>query len=179
MAQPTQTPGSGKKGSENRDPITKTPGAHPVGTGVGAAAGGIAGAAAAGAAAGTVAGGPVGAAIGLAAGAVIGGLVGKGIAEKIDPTVEEAYWRESYRTEPYYQRDLTYDDYEPAYRTGYTNFGRYEGRSFDEVEGDLQSEYEQNRGKSRLGWDRAKQATRAAWDRVERTAKGDTDDNRG
>ena len=69
-------------GSENRDPITGTPGAHPVGTGVGAAAGGIA----AGAAAGSVAG-PVGTVVGAAVGAVAGGLAGKGVAEKVDPTV--------------------------------------------------------------------------------------------
>ena len=69
-------------GSENRDPITGAPGAHPVGTGVGAAAGGIA----AGAAAGSVAG-PVGTVVGAAVGAVAGGLAGKGVAEKVDPTV--------------------------------------------------------------------------------------------
>src|SRR6187399_1089670 len=70
----------------NRDPITGAPGSHPVGTGLGAAAGGMA----AGAAAGSVAG-PAGTVIGAAVGAVAGGLAGKGIAEKIDPTIEEAY----------------------------------------------------------------------------------------
>jgi phage tail tape-measure protein len=70
----------------NRDPITGTPGAHPVGVGLGAAAGGMA----TGAAVGTVAG-PVGTAVGAAVGAIAGGLAGKGIAEKIDPTVEETY----------------------------------------------------------------------------------------
>ena len=79
----TSAYGSGVAGgSENRDPITGTPGAHPVGTGVGAAAGGIA----AGAAAGSVAG-PVGTVVGAAVGAVAGGLAGKGVAEKVDPTV--------------------------------------------------------------------------------------------
>ena len=68
-------------GSANRDPITGTPGAHPVGTGVGAVAGGMA----AGAAAGTVAG-PVGTVVGAAVGAVAGGFAGNGVAEKIDPT---------------------------------------------------------------------------------------------
>ena len=70
----------------NRDPITGEPGAHPVGTGLGTAAGG----AAAGAAAGLAAG-PVGAAVGAVVGGVAGGLAGKGIAESINPTVEEAY----------------------------------------------------------------------------------------
>ena len=75
----------------NLDPLSGAPGAHPVGTGVGAAAGGVV----AGALAGTVAG-PVGTLVGAAVGAVAGGLAGKGIAEMIDPTAEEAYWRENY-----------------------------------------------------------------------------------
>src|SRR5881394_2799348 len=75
----------------NRDPLTGAPGSHPVGTAAGAVAGGVA----AGAAAGTVAG-PVGTVVGAAVGAVVGGLAGKGIAEKIDPTREDAYWRENH-----------------------------------------------------------------------------------
>src|SRR5687767_11935979 len=91
----------------NRDPITGAPGAHPVGTGLGAAAGG----AAAGAAVGSVAG-PVGTAAGIVAGAVVGGLAGKGIAEKIDPTVEDAYWRENYRNRQYVDQGSSYEAYQ-------------------------------------------------------------------
>ena len=72
----------------NPDAITGEPGSHPVGAGLGAAAGG----AAAGAAAGVV-GGPVGAAVGAVVGGIAGGLAGKGVAEQIDPTQEDAYWR--------------------------------------------------------------------------------------
>src|SRR5512145_492740 len=97
----------------NRDPITGTPGAHPVGTGVGAAGG-----AAAGAAIGAVAG-PVGAAVGLVAGAVAGGLAGKGVAEKIDPTVEDGYWKDNYSKRPYATGNVSYDTYRPAYKMGY------------------------------------------------------------
>src|SRR3954469_21720548 len=117
----------------NRDPITGAPGAHPVGTGLGAAAGGMA----AGAAAGAV-GGPIGAVAGAAVGAVVGGLAGKRVAENIDPTIEEAYWRENYRNRPYATKsDYTYDDYGPAYMYGVDNYSRYPGKSFDQVEGDL------------------------------------------
>jgi hypothetical protein len=70
----------------NPDPITGSPGAHPVGVGIGAAAGGIA----AGAAAGTFAAGPVGTVVGAAIGAVVGGLAGKGAAESMNPTQEVA-----------------------------------------------------------------------------------------
>jgi uncharacterized protein YcfJ len=154
----------------NRDPITGAPGAHPVGTGIGAAAGG----AAAGAAIGTVAG-PVGTAVGMVAGAIVGGLAGKGVAEKIDPTVEDAYWRENYRTQKYVDQGASYETYQPAYRTGYEGRTRYPGRKFEDVEADLQREYEKSKGASTLGWDKAKLATRDAWHRVERTIPGDAD----
>jgi phage tail tape-measure protein len=69
----------------NSDPLSRSPGAHPVGVGVGAAGGG-----AAGAAVGAVAG-PVGAAVGAAVGAVAGGLAGKGVAEVVNPTVDRQH----------------------------------------------------------------------------------------
>src|SRR6476661_57102 len=93
----------------NPDPITGQPGAHPVGTGIGAAAAG----AAAGAAGGLIAG-PAGAAVGAVVGAVAGGLAGKGVAESIDPTVEDNYWRETYAKRPYYDQKASYDQYRPA-----------------------------------------------------------------
>src|SRR5438270_13023208 len=101
-------------GSANRDPITGEPGAHPVGTGIGAVAGG----AAAGAAGGAMAG-PVGAAVGAVVGGVAGGLAGKGVAESIDPSAEDAYWRENYASRPYHDQTTSYDEYRPAYRYGW------------------------------------------------------------
>lgn len=157
-------------GTPNRDPITGTPGAHPIGTGVGAAGG-----AAAGAAVGSVAG-PVGTLVGGAVGAVAGGLMGKGVAEGIDPTVEDAYWRENHTTRPYYEKDYTYDeDYAPAYRYGLTSRQQYPNRKFDEVDSDLSRGWESNRNNSRLTWDKAKLATRDAWHRVEEAIPGDAD----
>src|ERR1035437_9999177 len=102
-----------KDKASNPDPITKAPGSHPVGTGIGAVAGG----AAAGAAVGTVAG-PVGTIAGAAVGAVVGGLAGKGVAEMVNPTIEDAYWRENHSRQAYAKGRL-YDDYGPAYRIGY------------------------------------------------------------
>jgi hypothetical protein len=159
-----------KKGADaNRDPITGSPGAHPVGTGVGAAGGG-----AAGAAIGAI-GGPVGAAVGLVAGAVAGGLAGKGVAEKIDPTVEDAYWKANYSKQKYVDRDAPYTAYQPAYRTGYVGRSRFPDKTFEEVELDLQRDYEKSRGQSGLSWDKARLATRDAWHRVERAIPGDAD----
>lgn len=158
----------------NRDPITGAPGAHPVGTGVGAAAGGMA----AGALAGTVVG-PVGTVVGAAVGAVVGGLAGKGVAEAIDPTAEDAYWRENYESRSYVKQGESFDDYGPAYRFGSDSYGRADGRTFDQLEPDLRRDWESNKGSSSLTWDRAKHASRDSWQRVsdsvERAIPGDSD----
>ncbi len=157
----------------NPDPITGAPGSHPVGTGVGAVAGGIA----AGAAVGTVAG-PVGTAIGAAVGAIAGGLAGHGVAELVDPTAEEAYWRENYSSRPYVAGE-SYDDFGPAYRYGVSSYTMYPDRTFDDVESDLNRDWDGARGTSTLEWDRAKLAARDSWQRVsdsvERAVPGDSD----
>jgi len=144
----------------NRDPITDEPGAHPVGTGVGATGGAVAGAAA-----GSV-GGPVGMAVGGVIGAVVGGLAGKAAAESVNPTAEEAHWRENYSREPYYQPGRSFDDYAPAYRLGLTGRTRYQG-DWESAEPQLASEWESARGGSSLGWADAQPASRAAWDRID------------
>lgn len=83
----------------------------------------------------------------------------------INPTAEEAYWREAYRREPYFRAEFTYEDYGPAYRVGYTGPVRRHGE-FDELEGRLQQDFQQVRGRSRLHWEQAREATRAAWRRA-------------
>lgn len=153
----------------NPDLITGAPGSHPVGTGLGAA-----GAGAAGAAIGSVAG-PVGTAVGAVVGAVAGGLAGKGVAEAVNPTAEDAYWRENYRARPYVDPDASYDEFRPAYQYGWESRQRYEGRSFDEVENDLRADWESRPDRANMSWERAKSATRDAWDRIERAIPGDAD----
>lgn len=85
----------------------------------------------------------------------------------INPTAEEAYWREAYRREPYVRPDFDYEDYGPAYRVGYTAPVRRQG-GFEELETDLKNDFQQVRGRSRLGWEEAREATRAAWRRATR-----------
>ena len=159
-------------------PISGALGTHPVGTGLGAAAGAAAGGAAAGALAGTAAG-PVGTVVGAVVGAVAGGLAGKGIAEMIDPTAEEAYWRENFSSRPYVAQGSTYDDYGPAYRYGVDAYGRHEGQSFEKAEPELVRDWQRAKGTSSLTWANAKHATRDAWQRVsdtvERAVPGDSD----
>lgn len=147
--------------NSNPDPITGEPGCHPVGTGVGAAAGG-----AAGAATGVILGGPVGGAVGAVAGTIIGGLAGKATAEDVDPSFEENYWRQHYSTRPYYSTGDEYEVYAPAYQYGWEARSRYRNRQFDEVESELQKDWDGN-GVRRMGWDKAKPIISDAWNRIE------------
>jgi uncharacterized protein YcfJ len=150
----------------NRDPISGTSGSHPLGTGVGATSGAVAGAAI-----GSVAG-PVGTVVGLAAGAVVGGLTGKAVAEKLDPTVEDAYWRTNYSRQKYVENNVPFATYQPAYRTGYEGHNRYPGKKYQEVEADLRRDYERSAGTATLAWDKAKHATQDAWNRGETAVHG-------
>jgi len=131
--------------SLNLDPISDEPGAHPVGTGIGAALGGA------------------------AAGAVAGGLSGKGIAEMIDPTAEEVYWRENYQNRPYV-KGRSFDDYGPAYNYGVKSYQKYPNSRFDDVESNLANDWNNFESGSTLGWPEAKHASRDAWDRLRESA---------
>ena len=123
--------------------------------------------------------GPIGTAIGAAVGAVIGGLAGKGVAERIDPTAEDAYWRENHSSRPYASNGATYDEYQPAYRYGADSYTNYPDKSFDDVEPELGRNWSNARGSSKLEWEHAKPASRDAWhrlsDTIERAVPGDSD----
>jgi hypothetical protein len=145
----------------NRDPLTGAPGAHPVGVGVGASGG-----AAAGAAVGSLAG-PVGTAVGAAVGAIAGGLAGKGVAEGINPTVEDEYWQKEYFARSYVETGVHYQAYRPAYQFGWEAFSENKGRRFEEIEPELARRWEKKRGPSDLPWEKAHHAVRDAWARVD------------
>lgn len=131
--------------------ISLEAGAHPVGSGVGAV-GGAAGA---------------GALLGGVVGAGAGGLGGKAAAEAINPTDEEAHWRDNYQREPYYEAGRTFDDYGPAYRLGLAARADYSG-TFDQTESRLATHWNVRKDSSSLSWVQAKLATRAAWGRIDR-----------
>ncbi|HZF11172.1 MAG TPA: hypothetical protein VFE33_20460 [Thermoanaerobaculia bacterium] len=136
-------------------------GSHPVGTGVGAAGG-----AATGAAIGGAVGGPAGALVGAAIGGIAGGFAGKGIAEAVNPTEEDAYWRANYGSRPYAQ-GKSYDELRPAYEYGWNSRVEHHGRHWNEAETDIQRGWETAKDKSRLGWHEAKGAVQDAWNRVD------------
>ena len=147
----------------NRDPISKEPGAHPVGV-----AGGGTGGALAGAAIGAAVGGPVGAVVGGVIGTVAGAAAGKGAAEAVNPTMEDNYWRGEYSKRPYINKGAAYEDYQPAYRFGWENASKPENmhRSFKDVEPELEKNWSTYRGPRTTEWREAKMATQDAFERV-------------
>ncbi len=147
----------------NRDPITGTPGAHPLGTGAGAVSGGLAGAAV-----GIAVGGPIGGVIGAAVGVVAGGLAGKSAAEAVNPTAEEVFWKETYTREPFYVPGRTYEYYAPGFRAGWEGRVRHDGRTFEEAEAQLKVEYMISNSELDPDWKEVRAAARAAWNRVDR-----------
>ncbi len=183
-----EAPPERRNASAHIDPLSGEPGSHPIGTSIGAAAGGATGAAIG------LGGGPVGVIIGTVVGAFVGGYAGKGVAEGIDPTIEEAYWRDNHSTQWYASEVGNFDAYARGYQTGYSGFR--EGKTFDEREAELQMEYEggpqeaeleartemvdeaAKQMKSALRWEQARHAARAAYERLEREQarkSGDTD----
>ncbi len=146
----------------NRDPITGSPGSHPIGTGIGTTGGAVAGAAI-----GSFAG-PLGTAIGGVVGAIVGAAAGHSAGEAVNPTAEETYWRDAYVREPYFNANHGFDDYAPAYKAGYAYRNEYGDRTWEQAEPELQANWERNRAASRLQWDEARAATRAAWDRADK-----------
>ena len=88
-------------------------------------------------------------------------------APQIDARAEEAYWRGHFLREPYYERGYSFEDYLPAYRTGWEGRVRYHGRSFEQAERELARDYQRNRGESLLDWRRNRHAARAAWERYD------------
>lgn len=143
---------------------------HPVGTGVGAVAGAAAGVTALGALEGAAYGtalGPVGIVAGAAVGGVIGGLLGERIAEVVNPTEEELYWKEEYVNRPYAEdKDAYESSYRSAYRYGVDSYVAAPDRRFDEVESDLSRGWDKARGNSALPWERARPAAKDAYERL-------------
>lgn len=163
-----------KKMTVDEDGNVNEEGAHELGGTIGMAAAGAAGGVAGGLAAGAAVGaplGPVGIVAGAAIGGALGGAAGESIARAVNPTDEELYWENSFRTRPYVTKDAQYDTYRPAYRYGVDSFGTYLGRSYTDVRSELGSNWEKSRGKSTLAWEDAEPATRDAYERLYKNRK--------
>lgn len=122
----------------------------------------------AGAAIGSAVAGPLGTAVGAVIGAVAGGAGGYAVGQAIDKESEDAYWREHHTEQPYARQGERFEEYQPAYRTGFLGHEQHPAGSFEEAEPSLRSEYEASG--ATLPWEHAREASRAAWTRVH---KGD------
>src|SRR5262245_27313286 len=81
---------------------------------------------------------------------------------------QDAYWRQNYRASTYVDPQRDYEYYQPAYRFGWECNSQYGRRSFEEIDADLQAEWERRRSPESLPWPDARAAAREAWDRVAR-----------
>lgn len=117
-----------------------------IGDDVGEAVGGVSGTLA-GAAIGS-AGGPIGTVIGGIAGAVGGWWAGRAVADAAHKFThdEDTYYRESFEKRTDRLADRSYDDVRPAYQLGHIASMNpdYNGRTFDDVETDLQKGWGNN-----------------------------------
>lgn len=81
---------------------------------------------------------------------------------------EDNYWTENFSSRPYAIGPDYYERFRPAYRYGFESARHNLGRSWDDVESDLQtgwSKYEY-RPEGGSTWDKVKDAVRDAWHRV-------------
>jgi hypothetical protein len=134
---------------------------------VGEAAGGISGVLA-GAAIGSVAG-PIGTIIGGIAGAVGGWWAGRAVSEAVERLTEddETYYRRHYESSPARPATRTYDDVRPAYHLGHIAGMNpdYQGRQFEEIEGELQRGWTDD-ARGRYGeWDAVRGFVEAGFNR--------------
>ena len=159
--------------SKNRDPTSGQQGSHPLGVGLGAAGGGVAGAAI-----GAAIAGPVGAAVGTVVGGLAAAYGAHGVAEVMNATSEEKYWREQHEKQSFVKPGYTYEHYAPAYRTGYEGFHKYPGKPYEEIEDELALDYARNKAESALPWDHARHAVQAAWAKLSHDV-GPRDPDRG
>lgn len=142
---------------------------HSIGAGTGAVGGAVTGAAVGSAA------GPVGTVVGAIAGGVLGAKAGDAIAEAVNPTEYTSHFQNTYSSAPYYSAGREWSDYEPAYKYGYDTYGQYRGQKFEDVEDQLERNWDATRANSRLAWTEAKGAVKDGWHYVERALPGDFD----
>ncbi len=144
---------------------------HSIGEGTGAVAGAVTGAAVGSAA------GPVGTVIGAVVGGALGSKAGGGIAEAVNPTDYTKHFESTYQSAPYYAAGRDWNDYQPAYKYGYDTYGQYRGQRFEDVEPQLERDWNSTKANSRLGWNEAKGAVRDGWHHIERAMPGDADND--
>jgi hypothetical protein len=84
-----------------------------------------------------------------------------------DWNAEDTYWQTNYRNRPYASSgSYEYDYYRPGYRYGYDAATRYQGRRWEEVESELERDWDRYEHRGQSTWQQMKDAVRDAWDRL-------------
>jgi len=78
---------------------------------------------------------------------------------------EDRYWRQNYASRPYAQGS-DYDTLAPGYRYGYESASKHRGRAWNDVESDLERDWNSYSHRGQSTWQQVKAAARDAWDRV-------------
>ena len=76
------------------------------------------------------------------------------------------YWEYHFASCDFGERDVTFEDYAPAYALGASSAIRLDGTEFNDVDIELSRSWEACRGLSSLDWDQARAAAKHAWDRT-------------
>ncbi|MBA2354051.1 MAG: hypothetical protein ACR2LU_00700 [Luteitalea sp.] len=78
---------------------------------------------------------------------------------------DDTYWRSNYNTRPY-GADRSYDELQGGYRYGHDAATRYSGRSWDDVQSDLETGWNSYEHRGQSTWASIKEAVRDAWTRA-------------
>jgi hypothetical protein len=81
---------------------------------------------------------------------------------------DDNYWQQNHISLPNHETEAYPEVLQPAYQAGHEGYDRYSGKSFDEAETELQSDYAQlaQKGGISVPWQNAKDAAREAWDQA-------------
>lgn len=90
-----------------------------------------------------------------------------------DWTEHEEHYLRTFRDAPYYSSGRSWMDYAPAYRYGFERYAGQPGRHFEDIETQLEADWETGRATSRLAWAEARGPIRDIWRRLEQDAPGD------
>jgi hypothetical protein len=83
----------------------------------------------------------------------------------IDPTTEDNWLQDNFRSRPYVEEGGTFEDFTPAYRYGALAESRYGDAGIDLMDPQLQSDWEASK-ESDMPWTKAKGAVQDAYRRV-------------
>ena len=78
---------------------------------------------------------------------------------------EDKHWRDSYGTRPYGE-GIDYNILQGGYRYGYESANRHAGKSWNDVETDLERDWDRYEHRGESNWQQVKDAVRDAWDRM-------------